>query len=165
MQKQNLLDVLKLIVLKGDCWHKQIEDILCNPCELPQLDYDRCTNRCPSCLDTMTTFVLLIVVDGLSRFLADTFINNAPGPVCPDMLIKKLTQYPQVGKVIYARSRSPKAPAGKYVAVTVLQLIASGLIELQFSDKTHECTCRLVVKDASPAYLDITNWSRFFICE
>ena len=75
------------------------------------------------------------------------------------MLIKKLTQYPEVGRVIYNRPMSPKAPHGKFVAVTVLQLIASGLIELEFADKTYECTCRLVVTCHSLAFLDATNWS------
>ena len=106
-----------------------------------------------------------ILVSGLSRFLADTFINNASGPLSPDTLIKKLSQYPGVGIVMYNRPRSPKAPLGKYVAVTVLQLIASGLIELKFADNTFECTCRLVVTGATPAYMDDTNWSKFYICE
>ena len=28
MQRENLLELLKMSVLKGDCWHKQTEDIL-----------------------------------------------------------------------------------------------------------------------------------------
>ena len=154
-----------MIVLKGDCWHTQIEDILCNPCEPPVHNYDKCTNGCPSCLDTMSNYIMPVMVGGLSIFLADTFINNASGRLSPDLLIKKLTQYPEVGRVVYNRPRSPKAPQGKFVAVTVLQLIASGLIELQFDDKTFECTCRLVVTGHSPAYLDATNWCKFFKCE
>lgn len=106
-----------------------------------------------------------IVVSSLSRFLADTFINNASGPLSPDTWIKQLSQYSEVGKVVYNIPRSPKAPPGKYVAVTVLQLITSGLIKLNFADKIYECTCRLVVTCVTPAYMDDTNWSKFYICE
>jgi len=58
MQRENLLDLLKMIVLKGDCWHKQIEDILCNPCEPPLMNNDQCTNGCPSCLETMSDYIM-----------------------------------------------------------------------------------------------------------
>ena len=70
-----------------------------------------------------------------------------------------------VGSCTIDLARSEKASAGKFLTVTVLQLIASGLIELQFDDKTYECTCKMVVIDASPVYLDATNWSKFFIAE
>ena len=85
MQRGHLLELLKMIVLKGDCWHKQIEDILCIPCEPPLLNYDKCTNGCPLFLDEISKFIVLVMVGGLSRFLADTFINNALGPLSPDM--------------------------------------------------------------------------------
>ena len=78
----------------------------------------------------MSKHVMPVMVCGLSRFHADTFVNNASGPLSPYMLIKKLAQYPEVGRVIFNRPRSPKAPEGKFVGVTVLQLIASVSIEL-----------------------------------
>ena len=162
MQRDNLLRLLQMIVMKGDCWHKQIEDVLCNPYEPPLLNYDNCNNGCPSCLSIMSDYIMPVNTGGLSCFLADTFINNASESLSPDELIKKLSQYPDVGRVVYNRPRSPKAPVGKFVMVTVLQLIASRLIELQFADKTYEYTCRLVVIGASRAYLDDTNWSKFF---
>ena len=110
----------------------------------------------------MSDYIMPVTVGGLLCFLADTFINNSSGSLSPDELIKKLTQYPDVGRVVYNRPRSPKVLGSKFVMVTVLQLIASRLIELQFADKTYECTGRLVVIGASPAYLDETNWSNFF---
>ena len=109
----------------------------------------------------MSDYIMPVNIGGLSCFLADTFINNASGSLSPDELIKKLSQYSDVGRVVYNQPRSPKAPVGKFVMVTVLQLIASRLIELQFADKTYECTCRLVVIGASKAYLDDTNWRNF----
>ena len=52
---------------------------------------------------------------------------------------------------------STKAPEEILVEVTVLKLIASGLIELDFADKTYECTCRLVVTGHNLAYLNATK--------
>ena len=53
-------------------------------------------------------------------------------------LVKKLIEYKDVGIVVYGRPRSKKAPPGKYVSVTILQLITSELIQLNFSDDTNE---------------------------
>ena len=41
--------------------------------------------------------------------------------------------------------------------MTVLQLIASGLIRLDFDDDT-KCYCKLNVTDLIPAYLDDSIW-------
>ena len=71
---------------------------------------------------------------GLSIFLLDTFINNISGKITPDVLEQKLSCYPEVGKVIYNWLRSNKAPSLKFINVTVLQLIVSGLIRLDFDD-------------------------------
>ena len=72
---------------------------------------------------------------GVSHFLADTFINNPSGLITPQILIKNIILYPEVGKVIYDRPRSVKCPPIKFVNVTVLQLIASGLIRIEINEK------------------------------
>ena len=69
-----------------------------------------------------------------------------------------------MGKVIYNRPRSIKVPAVKFVNVTVLQLIASGLIRLEITPD-EQCYCRLVVKDLSPAYLNDEKWLGFYLDE
>ena len=76
--------------------------------------------------------------EGLSKFLADTFINNPSGFITPTVLVKKLSVFPDVGQVVYTRSRSVKCPPMKYINVTVSQLIASGLIRMEI-DKESNC--------------------------
>ena len=90
-------------------------------------------------------------------FLSNTFINNLSGQITPDILVQKLYTYPDVGKVIYNRPRSNKAPAFTFIHVTVLQLIASELIRLDF-DEDNKCYCKLNVNQLLPAYLDDTIW-------
>ena len=165
IQRENFLDLLKMIVLKGNFCHKKIEHILCNPHELPLMNHDKCTNSCPSYLDTIFDCMMPTVVEGLSRFLAETFINNESGSLSPYALISKLIQHKEVGRFVYKRPRNPKAPAGKHAAVTLLKLIASGLIEFQFDDKSYECSFSLGVTLISPAYLEDANWSQRFMCE
>lgn len=87
-------------------------------------------------------------------------INNTSAPVIPDVLEDKLKKYNNVGTVVYCRPRSPKPPPDKYVTVTILQLIASEIILLSFDKTTRECTCRLAVVDAWPAYFTDLVWSR-----
>ena len=43
---------------------------------------------------------------GVSQFLVDTFIDNLSGLITADMLIQKITDYPEVGKIMYDRPRS-----------------------------------------------------------
>lgn len=64
-----------------------------------------------------------------------------------------------MGKVIYNRPRSNEAPASNFIKVTVLQLIASKLISLDFDDEG-KCFCRLNVMDLRPAYLDDSIWEQ-----
>lgn len=72
---------------------------------------------------------MLVTSSGISKFLSDTFINNVAGSLSPEFLIKKLTDFPDVGKVVYSRPRRNKAPHAKFVTVTILQLIACELIQ------------------------------------
>ena len=162
MQRDNLLDLLKLIVLKGACWHVQLENCLGNPCEPPATSILNCEHSCPVCNSDIDSYIMPINRRGMCAFLADVFINNASTPVTPENLEDKLKKYNSVGTVIYCRPRSPKPPPAKYVTVTVLQLIASRIIKLSFDKTTMECTCRLVVVDAQPAYLTDLVWSNLY---
>ena len=126
IQQQNLLLLLKMIVLKGECWHIQLEDILGNPMEPPSTNLIPCGVSCPKCNNETQDYIMPVLRAGVSQFLADTFINNPSGLITTDILIQKITEYPEVGKIMYKRPRSVKSPAIKFVNVTVLQLIASG---------------------------------------
>ena len=68
----------------------------------------------------ISDYVMPIIRKGLSHFLADVFINNPGSALSPVLLVKKLTEYKDVGIVVYARTRSNKPPPAKFVSVTVL---------------------------------------------
>ena len=165
MQRDNLLDLLKFIILKGACWHIQLENCLGNPCEPPSESISKCDHSCPMCLNDTEAYIMPINRRGMCSFLADVFINNTSAPVTPDVLDDNLKKYNNVGTVVYCRPRSTKPPPAKYVTVTVLQLIASEIILLSFNKTTLECTCRLVVVDAQPVYLTDLVWSRMYTIE
>ena len=102
---------------------------------------------------------------GLTLFLADVFINNSGGELTPALLVKKLTDFKDVGLVVYGRPRSTKAPPIKFVSVTILQLIASELIQLNFDEITNECRYSLVMIASTPAYLDNAYWNNMYLIE
>ena len=101
----------------------------------------------------------------MSQFLAEVFINNPGGDLTPAVLIKKLTEFKDVGIVVYGRPRSKKTPPHKYVMVTILQLIASELVLLSFNDKTNESRCTLVIEGATPAYLNNDYWENMYLID
>ena len=92
--------------------------------------------------------------DGVSQFLTDTSINNPSGLITPQILIQKIIVYPKVGKVLYNRPRSVNHPLIKYIHITVLQLIASGLIRIEISKEEEKCYYCLVVNSLYLAYLN-----------
>ena len=163
MQRDNVLDLLKMIVLKGACWHVQLENCLGNPCEPPFESISKCDRSCPMCLNDTEAYIIPISRRDMCSFLADVFINNTSAPVTPDVREDKLKKYNNDGTAVYCRPWSPKPPPGKYVTVTILQLIANEIILLSFDKTTRECTCRLVVVDAQPAYLTDLVWSRMYL--
>ena len=134
-----------------------METLLGNPLEPPASTVTECLTGCPKCCNEIETFIMPVKRSGLSIFLSDTFINNLSGKITPDLLVQKLSSYPDVGKIIYNRPRSNKAPSLKFIIVTVLQLIASGLIKLDFDDD-NKCYCTLSVTDLIPACLDDSIW-------
>ena len=105
IQRSNLLILLQMIVLKGQFWHIQLKDMLENPCDPSHL-HVACGNACPSCRGDTEEFIMLIRSAGISSFLADIFINNSTGSLTPKVLIKKLSEYTNVDKLVYGQLRS-----------------------------------------------------------
>lgn len=97
----------------------------------------------------------------LTIFLVDTCINNPSGLRAPTVLIQKVSMYPSMGQVVYNRNPSVECPPFKYVNVTVLQLIFSGLVRMEI-DKERRYTLRLVVNSLSPSYLDNSIWNELY---
>ena len=102
---------------------------------------------------------------GLSKFLAHTFINTSGTDLSPSNLIKLLHDFPGVGQIVYLRPRSITAPDSKYLQSTILQLIASGMVELKLSIESPKAICGLSINaiDSSPTYLDSNYWKDFLL--
>ena len=73
LQHQHLLDLLKMIVLRGDCWHIQLETMLGNPLEPPASSITECMTSCPKCCNDIKSFVMPVKRSGLSIFLLDLY--------------------------------------------------------------------------------------------
>ena len=127
MQRDNLLQLLKMIVLKGGCLHVQIDSLLRNPRKSPLTCTRDCHTSCLVCLDIIDDYIMPISRKGLCTFLADVFINNTLASLIPAVLEDKLKKFTDVGTIVYYCPMINKAPPSKYVIVTVLQLIVSGI--------------------------------------
>ena len=165
MQRSNLFELMKMIVLKGVCWHARIEDFLGNPLEPPSSDLIVCGNACPVCCGTISEYVMPVNRNGLSQFLADIFINKPCGELSPILMLKKLLEYTDVGTIVYCRPRSNKPPAVKFVSVTVLQLLVSGLVQLNFDEATNKAKCCLGMIAERPAYLNNDYWHLMYLVD
>ena len=69
LQYQNLLDLLKMIVLWGNCWHVQLETMLGTPLEPPASSITECMTVCPKCFSKIKSFFMPVKRSGLSIFL------------------------------------------------------------------------------------------------
>ena len=140
----------------------QLECLLENPIEPPFTEVNKCGVVCPKCTGEMKSYIMSAFRLGLSLFLADTFINHPSSTVTLQYLIKKLSVYHDVGRVVYKSARSVESQAGKLLNVTVLQLIESHLIYIEDTpDETY--ICWLVVENLSPAYLKGEIWDVLYL--
>ena len=101
IQRDNLLQLLKMIVLKGGCLHEQIESILGNPGEAPPTCVRNCIHSCPIFLGTIDEYIMPVSRKGLCTFLADVFINNISISLTLALLEDNLKKYTDVGTIVY----------------------------------------------------------------
>ena len=83
LQRSNLIELLRMVVLRADCRHKKIYDFIGNLIKPPAINLTTCGDACPFCCDMITNYVMPTSRAGLSQFLADVFINNPGGEVSP----------------------------------------------------------------------------------
>lgn len=152
-----------MAVLNKDCWHKMMDDKIGNSLEPPAIDLTSCGDACSFCCDALSKYIMPISRPGLSLFLADVFINNSGGDLTPSLIVKKLTQYKNVGTSFYGRPRSTNPHSPKFVHTTILQLIASEMGILAFDEVTNDPRCLLGMIDAKPAYLDDGYWKNIYL--
>lgn len=132
--------------------------LLGNPLKYPAPNVPKGEVSCQKCTGEMKAYIMSVKRGGLSQLLADTFINNLSGIIIPQMLIKKITMYLDAGKVILTRLYRAKCPPINFVNVTVLQLISSGVIQMEIS-KEERCFCCLVDDSLCHVYLNGSIWN------
>lgn len=69
MQRDNLLDLMKMIVLQGSCWYIQSESCISNPCKPLSQYICTCDQSCPVCLKDIDTYITPINRRGMCIFL------------------------------------------------------------------------------------------------
>ena len=163
LQRKNLIKVLSFVYLNNNCWHMTLEQNSGSPLEPPSSQHRQCGRACPTCLAKLKEYILPVSRLGLSKFLANTFINISGEDLSPSNIVKLLHDFPSVGQVIYNRPRSTTAPDNKYLQSTILQLLASGMIELKISEEIPKAICCLSIceHDSSPTYLHANYWTDF----
>ena len=165
LQRNKLLEVLRLIYLSNTCWHISLEKQSGSPLEPPSSQVISCKGACPNCLKMTKEYIMPVNRLGLSKFLAHTFINTSGSDLSASNLVKLLQDFPGVGQIVYRRPRSITAPDSKYLQSTILQLIASGMVELKLSIESPKAICGLSINaiDSSPTYLDSNYWKDFLL--
>ena len=154
-----------MVVLKGDCWHSRIELFIGNPLEPPSFDVERYGNACPYCCDVISEYVMPIVRNRLSQLLVDLFAINPSSELSHAMPVKKLTDSKDIGTCVYACPRIAKSQPARFISVTVLQMIASGLIELNFDEDSNNVKCSVGMIAETPAYLHDEYWTFMYIVD
>jgi len=131
LQTKLLNAFVSVVVLNYGCWHVALERFKGNPL-LPTDDLQPCVDHCPRCRGELnpgpSNHYKPVLRDGLVLFLVETFINNPTGRVTPGDLIKKLHDFEDVGKKVYARPRSSKPFSMISCEFTIFQLILSNII-------------------------------------
>eukprot|EP00559_Dactyliosolen_fragilissimus_P002123 CAMPEP_0184872980 /NCGR_PEP_ID=MMETSP0580-20130426/41587_1 /TAXON_ID=1118495 /ORGANISM="Dactyliosolen fragilissimus" /LENGTH=209 /DNA_ID=CAMNT_0027375839 /DNA_START=1948 /DNA_END=2578 /DNA_ORIENTATION=- len=144
-QKQlaDLNEVLKLLVLNtvDYCFHSQLEIAMSNPfyydndSDTDSDNVGSCITLCPICTKKLILNIPPIKKKSVQDFLAQTFLLSPPsGIIYPSDLLTLMKKFPNVGIDVYGRKTS-KAPDSKRLQMTLLQLIASGIIVFKISPK------------------------------
>ena len=158
---EDLLGVIRLSFLNNGCWHLHLENMFGR-----NNDQSRgpCNKVCPFCNKEISEYVKPVNRVGLTKFLCYTFIQNPVQDLTPARLVSQLRDYPDIGVVVFKR-KTKKSFDKPFLDVLVLQLIASGIIELQMEESEKvRALCKLSVGDnMSPVYLNNDVWTRLYL--
>ena len=153
MQQENLLDCLKVIASNKQCAHDQLESHLASPMEpeaYQATNRSLCDDACPACKGNAKEHISPLRKKGITDFLVSTFISSPSANINSKDLINKLVKFPNVGTSIYGRKRSTRPPENKFAHMTILQLIASDLIQLQCAKDNPKAVLALGVCNHPP---------------
>ena len=162
-QKEEIKMVAQLVCLNYGCYHSYLEYYSGNPSLVQWFRSIPCMDLCPHCDGSKNKMIKTVSKNGLSLFIADALINHKFGSnICPMSLAKALFNYPDVGKVVYNRPNSVKAESGLVTEMTIMQLIASGIIEMYIElEKNPKVICKIGIDSstATPHYLIPLYWN------
>ena len=165
MERSILLNSLNLMcrmmVCNYGCWHSYLEMFSTNPLLHNRVQpLQPCYQSCPYCDGSRSKIIKPIRKAGLKLFLSVTMINNYTEPISPSTLVKKLLDFPNVGRIVYGRNTAVKAEKSSDAAITIMQLFATDIIHLQVKEGTSpESYCMLSVTQDSPNYLLDNYWT------
>ena len=163
-QVDDLNEVLFMLVCKHKCWHTYLQNSSSlehfKDIRIESSDH-HCNEACGSCRSKAGGTCMPVKKDGICEFLIQTFITNrSSGDISPFQLPYLLKNFYNVGVDVYGR-RTHKAPMGKYVQLTILQLIATRMIVIDVNKNEKGnlvMSCRLGVtkKDSNRSILNYT---------
>ena len=175
-QRELLLSLLSMIVLDKGCWHIQLERTLAQDetVSIAQQSRDEpCFNKCPNCNTNRNKklgYVVPIKKRGMKKFLSRTFVQGEATMTTAE-LMKELKEYPNVGRLIYGR-RVDGAPKPKVLEITILQLIASDILELSIEKRGEKDTVCVGIKaiktdneddDDIICFMQDESWKYFYL--
>ena len=158
----NLNKLCRMIFCEYGCWHVCLETISSNPFHTfnnIQINTP-CLSQCPYCDKSRNHYIKAVCKQGLQSFLACTLMSNQEEPITPSILLRKLLEYPQVGRVIYGRQSALKAEKSSDGAITLLQLFACDIIKLCVKEGPNpKSFCVLSRTQHEPHYLLDQYWT------
>ena len=92
-----------------------------------------CQNKCPYCNEKWKEYIVPVRMDGLIAWISSTFVSNYIHDRTPSNLVESIKKFENVGKFIYNRPRTNSCVDTKFVQSTILQLISSGIFELDIN--------------------------------
>lgn len=160
---ENLNRMCRMLFCDCGCWHVCLELVSANPFshyqQLHQIS--PCMNKCPYCDKTQQQYVKKVSKSGLQTFLATTLMCTHDKSFTPASLVKKLIDYPNVGRLIYGRKTAIKIEKSSDAAMTILQLLSCNIIHLYVVEsKKPQSICVLSRTDSTPHYLIDAYWER-----
>jgi superfamily II DNA or RNA helicase len=164
IQRNELKMTAQLLCLEVGCFHSFLEWHSGNPSLRQWFRHIPCIDLCPDCDGSKPKMIKTVSKIGLSTFIAESLIYHKYGvDLSPQQLSEALFKYPNVGKTIYNRPNSIKAESTTATDITIMQLLASGIIEMCITEgKKPKVSCKIGINisSATPYYLIPYYWNQ-----
>ena len=78
-------------------------------------------------------------------------------------LLKKLTEYPSVGTLVYGRKSGQSCEKPSETSITIMQLICSNILSIDIKESTKPiANVYVTFTENRPNYLDPTYWAHIY---